>query len=66
MPLGFSDALVFILNLRSPSSGTDQRRPRRRLPRPIKISSPIVHESLHFNVNAASAAHMNGTTRPGE
>ena len=61
MPLGFSDALVFILNLRSPSTTHPPRRPRLR--RPIKISSPIVHESLHFNVNAVA---MNSTTQPGE
>lgn len=65
MPLGFSDALVFILNLRTPST-SQRHRQRQRLRRPIKISAPIVHESLHFNVNAAAAGAMNSTTQPGE
>ena len=63
MPLGLSDAFVFILNLRSPSTSEHPRR--HRLRRPIKISSPILTESLHFNVNAAAATSMNGT-QPGE
>ncbi|KAF9527506.1 hypothetical protein CPB83DRAFT_855895 [Crepidotus variabilis] len=60
MPSGLANALVFILKLRSPLSASKYKRPRRqRLRRPIKISAPIVHESLHLDVSAS--ATMNET-----